>query len=529
MTAFVGVRNMEIKCPHHNKALELKVETLCLFGRQMRVVTGKCNECKQIYINERLFSSTNSFTVNAVEYEYYDPLNCAEVPKELEPKPSINEKKLYVPYTKKQNDLKREKAQREECLKKERTEKLLQQKKQDKQDGIDQVKSRILNNSYKEYRVKNVYYQNSAKVCKIDGDELLKVERVSFKIEGTKFKASGMCCLRCNSVYLPERMRDKITLELEKAKNRYNSRQTYGVSKQVKKPSKNENQKTIEKTFANKEGPEPVCVHCLPHIPTEITTATLKNKKGIEYKITIVEDETYQKSEDNIYWQDRSISRAVFRAISTGKPWVCYNSEECQVMTYSQTNLLSVMLGAKSDSNNISSANIWIYKAKSPCPSHIDQVEAVTAYVTSVQDNMRHPINVSYCRKCKKYFINTTSFNIYSKKYGMPLIKLSTPGEGSFGDYASWREESVLHFLGYNVNSQDNLSEAERQRILTQSMEAGYISKPKIISFLETMIKLNEGQDRKANAVFKWKKDLKYVLDYKIDKQRKVYGMFFEH
>lgn len=330
--------------------------------------------------------------------------------------------------------------------------------------------------------------------------------------------------MRCNSAYLSEKIKTNIESELEKAKNtKLNNIRAVNTPK--KKPSVFDKQRQMDEQLENKEGPRPICIQQASKVPTEITSVTLKDGNGKEYTITIVYDEAYQRSNENIFWQDRGISRSILRAISTGKPWVRYKERVCMVVNYSFTELLSEMIGMEEGRDTSSRPeSIWVYKAKTPCPSHSSEVETVTAYVLSVQDGLYHPINVVYCKRCKKYHINATSFNIYSKKYGMPLIKLASSSGDGYGECATWREESVLHFLGYNVNGMDNLSDVERHKILSQAMDAGHMQKAKVISFLETMIRLNEGQPKKASAVVKWKKDLKYVLDYKVEKQRKIYG-----
>lgn len=520
---------MEIQCPVHHKPLALKKEIIELFDKQISVITGKCEGCSCVYINYRLFSSTNVFTHNGIVYEFLDTLPIVSLPltdkeEKAEHEVADTKKSKAVDKRLKANEGKRKKALEE----KQQTEayklKLAEEKKQVKNEAINQTKNRILNDSYKEYRVKTIHYMDKPNKCHIDGDELLQVKRVSFEIEGIKFKTSAKCCLRCNSAYLSEKMKTNIESELEKAKNtKLNNIRAVNTPK--KKPSVFDKQRQMDEQLENKEGPRPICIQQASKVPTEITSVTLKDGNGKEYTITIVYDEAYQRSNENIFWKDRGVSRSILRAISTGKPWVRYKERACMVVNYSFTELLSEMIGMEEGRDASSRPeSIWVYKAKTPCPSHSSEVETVTAYVLSVQDGLYHPINVVYCKRCKKYYINATSFNIYSKKYGMPLIKLASSSGDGYGEYATWREESVLHFLGYNVNGMDNLSDVERHKILSQAMDAGHMQKAKVISFLETMIRLNEGQPKKANAVVKWKKDLKYVLDYKVEKQRKIYG-----
>lgn len=525
---------MEIKCPHHKTPLIVEHKELSLFGKKFNSTIGKCKACPVVYINQKLFSSTNRFFCDSIEYEFLNELCSVAIPKNTTNKHTeeiiISEEKQTAAkrrLEKVDNARKRGMEEKEERV--QHKQQLDAEKKHAKKDGIADAKSRILNNSYKKYRVKNIYYYTKKPtICSVDGEELLRVGRVSFEIKGIKFKIEGLCCLRCNSVYLSEKMHKKIEETISKQKDVFRYKDQINMKSIVyKAPTMLELSQEKEDVLAQKSGNPPICIIAHPTVDTEITAATLSTPKGDTQKIIIVDNERFQDSANNVYWKERGIAKSILRAISTGKPWVRFKDTSWQVINYSNTPLLDSLSRANNQiSSDSAPVSIYIYKAKTPCPNHSEQVESVTAYVKSVQDFLNHPINISYCKKCQKYYINATSFNMYSKKYGMPLIKLSPTGNGSYGDYESWKEESVLHFLGYNVNSTDNLPEKERRRILAQAVEAGYMKKTKVISFLETMIKLNEGQQRKANAVIKWKNDLDFISNYKLDRQRSVYGNF---
>lgn len=521
---------MKVLCPKHKTVLFVQREELVFYGKRVELVLGRCEHCKTLYVNNKLFSSSNSFTYDNKEYEFLEDLTRVSV--ELTT-PNVKIENILTS-NKEASALKRKKKLEEKRVRSiEHKEyiaayeqRLLNEKSQAKHDAIIHTRNRLLNNSYKEYHVKKVYYMDNTATCNQCGDELIKVERVVFTIDGIKIKTSGLCCVRCNSAFLSGKIKNKVESELanKKAKDIQKAANNKTV---INSSSIIEKQMRKIEALAKKPGPQPLCIRMPTKHPTEITTAKLKGNDNREIEITIVRDECYQQSSKNIYWQDRGISRAILKAIATGNPWVWYKEKEYMVISYSQTALLSESIGGHSRINSSQEPQkIWIYKAKTPCPSHPDRVESVTAFVLSVEDHLQHPINVSYCNQCNKYYINSTSFNLYSQKYGMPLIELYNSAGGGYGNYTTWSEESILHFLGYNVNSTDNLSDEERQRILTQAIEAGHINKPKVIVFLETMIRLNERQEKKTNAVTKWRKDLKYISDYKLEKQRSVYGEF---
>lgn len=176
---------------------------------------------------------------------------------------------------------------------------------------------------------------------------------------------------------------------------------------------------------------------------------------------------------------------------------------------------------------NATPVTIWIYRTQNPCSTHSDMVEPVTANVPSVRDREPHAMNIAYCRQCKKYYITSTSFNLYAAKYGMPLIQIAiAQTQETSSVYTQWQDESVLHFVGYNVNAVNNLSAAERQRILAEALNAGLVTKLQTITFLEGLIRRNRTKENLRYAVSKWKNDLQFVLDYQVERQRHVYGKF---
>jgi len=296
---------MEIKCPLHHSVLQLKKEKLHLLGKQTELITGRCEKCRQVYVDRKLFSSTNAFTANSVEYEFLEELDGIELP-EIKPiKEHIadgnngsarEEKPRY-------SEGNSHSAQMETKLAEQRKADLQREKEKARADAINQTRNRIVNNLYKEYHVKTVHYQNKATVCHVDGEELLRVERVKFAIDGVTFKTAGMCCLKCNSVYLSEKKRLKIELELNN-KREQRKEGAYAPPKQpTYEPTSVEEHRETEAWLGNIPGEAPKRLIKEATIPSELTTAKLQSDKADEIEITIVKDENYQNSAENI-WTD---------------------------------------------------------------------------------------------------------------------------------------------------------------------------------------------------------------------------------
>ena len=169
---------------------------------------------------------------------------------------------------------------------------------------------------------------------------------------------------------------------------------------------------------------------------------------------------------------------------------------------------------------------IWIYKGKTPCNIHKGDAVQLRAEVTSVRDGKEYPINVFYCPKCKKFYINVESFNAYAKRYGIPMVNLEYSYSGVNSGFGNFKEESLLHFLGYNVNASENLTQTQRRKILSEAIDAKIVTKQGIIRFLERLIARNKNRENFTDAVYKWRTDLVFVSNYKILDQKEVIGVF---
>ena len=282
----------------------------------------------------------------------------------------------------------------------------------------------------------------------------------------------------------------------------------------------------IIKQFEAEDSAPALCIESKPTIPSEITRVNIEH--GMLHKtVIIVDDVEHQNAANNIYWKDRTTSKSILRAIINNKSLVFHDDRKWHMISYTKTPLLSKQLQVSNYlSTNRSYVTVWIYKSKTPCPQHPHAVESITAYVPSIRHSEAKPININYCSICNKYYINSTQFNAYAKQYGMPLIRLQTCSSGDPNDFTTWNDESILHFVGYNVGSTDSISDSRRQEILREAIEANIISKAQAIHFIENMINMHEYQSTMANAVYKWEKDLKYLQNYKIHTQKQVLAKF---
>lgn len=84
-------------------------------------------------------------------------------------------------------------------------------------------------------------------------------------------------------------------------------------------------------------------------------------------------------------------------------------------------------------------------------------------------------------------------------------------GEGEGKGFAEWNVESKLHIYGYNVSSNENLTESQRQCILYNVLANREMSRWEISNHLNFLISLNQYKHNFEHAVAKWQSDLEYI------------------
>lgn len=120
-------------------------------------------------------------------------------------------------------------------------------------------------------------------------------------------------------------------------------------------------------------------------------------------------------------------------------------------------------------------------------------------------------------REC---FMDIGIFRSFVKEYGNPGLHLSFDESSSFGlSFDELRAESILHAYGYSVSESDALAETERRELLTEIVDLELLTIPYIVHLLDFFIRTHTS-DKYYNARDKWKRDMKYISDYKINTQR---------
>ena len=134
-----------------------------------------------------------------------------------------------------------------------------------------------------------------------------------------------------------------------------------------------------------------------------------------------------------------------------------------------------------------------------------------TCVVNFLSGNGEIILPVHYCEDCRKYFIGKTTLKLFEKTYGKFRIKKKKIDANE--DPFNLNKESILFQLGYNVS--DGRSEMERQKLLAFLLESRSVSYLEMVRCIEFNIQMHTNH---KEAIVKWKRDLKYIGDYVIQK-----------
>lgn len=159
-------------------------------------------------------------------------------------------------------------------------------------------------------------------------------------------------------------------------------------------------------------------------------------------------------------------------------------------------------------------------------PSGSDDYETVTALVYCAGRDLPVYIDVYYSKLNDEYFINSDSYELYTRRYGLPYVRIISDEYGGNFGYDDLRQQSELSLYGYSVGKNAGLTSADRQRLLQQLLDNHFMTKSQIINHLEWLINTHKYRESMRDACDCWKEDLMYVHQCKINTQRAFWGKF---
>lgn len=532
---------MQIKCPQHKISMEIEECNLNVLGTVYPAIVGKCPACQVRHINRMIFSACGTYQIDGKSYQYSDELHALYPPKEPKQTKITTENKT-APKASSEKTLskKEQKAKNKAEQQQKKKEKDAEKKKKAKEAGIKEMRERILSGSYKEYRVKKVHFVDKIpQFCTIDGDELLDVKHVSFEMYDTKVKAHAHCCIRCNSAYLLQKKQAEI-------------QQLVGELQAKKKPQ--------SKPATQPKQPPFTIAHVLNQIPVLETDKSqcpfcgkiFDSVVGVKYHVI---DTTGQVIKKHANLQGCQHCKAVFAdkqqiySIRTEN----YKKKVHTISPLSYQNAKAMMDGTKltpqqeeasklplpyedmvNGVENISreSKVVQVYVNKCHCQKCENKYKRVTTVnrtaVVDTLDGSTANINVMFCKGCGQYFVSIVTLEQYKTIYGGILMECKvshdfSPNQYSWFDFAP---DSILSRCGYTVK--EGVSRDYRQAILRYILETGKATKYEIIEKINSFISFRDNQPKYEGACQRWREDIKFVNEYMIHKQKKIYGLEFK-
>ena len=173
-------------------------------------------------------------------------------------------------------------------------------------------------------------------------------------------------------------------------------------------------------------------------------------------------------------------------------------------------------------SGNDELAIVYVYyRFNNACLRNNHEIESVTAQTTNIKNNQPVEVNVFFCKRCRKYFINFEALQSYFSKGIYPALHYCFYRI----DDESLRDASELMMYGYNVR-EGQLTLSERHRILEWIIDSGLLSKAEIIRDLQFKIRYNGRKAGNERAKEKWLDDIQYVSHYVANNRRSIKATF---
>lgn len=154
----------------------------------------------------------------------------------------------------------------------------------------------------------------------------------------------------------------------------------------------------------------------------------------------------------------------------------------------------------------------------------IKPYRGIVTLLTEDNTEIEYSIYVGYCKECDTYTVFDKDYRKMIEN-GKPLCKVYT-----YQEYLNvkthtpfkYKSQSVLAAKGYNVQADSDLSEEQRHNLLTECLDNHIVGVHDLLDFLHWLIKTREPLPKYSNAVAKWKKDMDFVEQYKVDERETV-------
>ncbi len=180
------------------------------------------------------------------------------------------------------------------------------------------------------------------------------------------------------------------------------------------------------------------------------------------------------------------------------------------------------VMPSKREHDNDEDCYVYVYfTLTNNCMKKKHEIESVTAKTTDIKTGRPIDVNVFYCDRCDKYFINYEALQRYISRGIYPALRYI------FDNFDDNRlnDASELMLYGYNV-AEGCLSLYERRHILEWIIDSGLMSKAEIIRNLQFKVRFNGSKAGNKRARQKWLDDIQYVSRYVCGNSREIKAVF---
>lgn len=171
--------------------------------------------------------------------------------------------------------------------------------------------------------------------------------------------------------------------------------------------------------------------------------------------------------------------------------------------------------------------NFIVHSNMSDCEKEHHDYEDIKAVVPIYSHGTVKTIEfpARFCRTCKAYYISEYTYTMIERQ-GRLLCQVA-----SLQEYREYKKASimdnlkpqhVLNIIGYNVDSKNDLSEEHRRTVLMYAIEEGVVTRNEAIKHIGFLIKLNEKNPGKRNAIAKWEADRAFLKGYSVGAKKLV-------
>ncbi len=169
--------------------------------------------------------------------------------------------------------------------------------------------------------------------------------------------------------------------------------------------------------------------------------------------------------------------------------------------------------------NQIGMRDILVRKHLFSCTGRghaVRDIDAVVRVISKVGSIREVCFPASFCLTCNKYFVLEYDY-LKIREQGIALCKTMKEemmNKPTFSEF-DFNEEALIHMYGYNVNSSNGITKAQRHALLGMIITEGIMTRTEICNHLDFLIRLNSKKAADySEAIGKWRDDRQYVVNF---------------